>query len=107
MREQDKLAAKTEQIHILTNSNLSAVHQQLDVANEKIIGLEKLINNLILQAAGESQIRAMLAWQNPGIVSPLPLTAPEQSTKKRTQITTPEETTIPLPPGTVIETEEG
>jgi 5-bromo-4-chloroindolyl phosphate hydrolysis protein len=37
----DKLVEKTAEIHALTNSGLSAIKQELAVAQEKIIGLEK------------------------------------------------------------------
>lgn len=39
----DSIVTKANDIHALTNSNLTAVTTALQVANEKISGLEKLI----------------------------------------------------------------
>lgn len=45
-RKADKLATKTEEIHVLTNSNLAAVKAELKSANDRIVGLEKLITGM-------------------------------------------------------------
>lgn len=43
----DNLVRKTDEIHTLTNSNLSTVTSALAVANEKIAGLEKMVTQLM------------------------------------------------------------
>lgn len=43
----DTLIEKTAEIHTLTNSNLSAVNKTLAIANEKIVGLEKMVSELV------------------------------------------------------------
>lgn len=42
-RKSDVIIEKAAEIHTLTNSSLSKVQSSLEVANEKILGLEKLI----------------------------------------------------------------
>lgn len=46
----DQVVKKTDEIHILTNSNLTTVTNALQVANEKISGLEKLVTQLMVDA---------------------------------------------------------
>lgn len=43
-RKSDVIIEKAAEIHTLTNSSMSRVQSALDVASEKIIGLEKLIS---------------------------------------------------------------
>lgn len=43
----DRLMTKTAEIHTLADGNLTRVSTALDVANEKIVGLEKLMAQLI------------------------------------------------------------
>lgn len=40
-RKSEEILRKTDEIHTLTNSNLSRISTELKVANEKIAGLEK------------------------------------------------------------------
>ena len=42
----DSLLEKTTEIHTLTNSNLARVQAALDVANEKIKGLEQVLTSI-------------------------------------------------------------
>lgn len=43
----EALSRKTDEIHTLTNSNLASVTSALQVANEKISGLEKLVASMV------------------------------------------------------------
>lgn len=43
----DTIINKSEQIHALTNSNLSKVTTALEVANTKIEGLQKLVTEMV------------------------------------------------------------
>lgn len=42
----DTIIQKADEIHLLANSNLAEVSASLKVANEKIIGLERLVSTL-------------------------------------------------------------
>ncbi len=53
-RKSSDLAIKAEQIHTLTNNTLSEMTRKLEVATEKILGLEKLIAALA-KAEAESK----------------------------------------------------
>lgn len=46
-RKADTISTKTEQIHVLTNSNLTSVKADLALANEKIQELERLVQTLV------------------------------------------------------------
>ena len=46
----DTLVKKTDEIHTLTNNNLSKVSEALNVANTKIEGMEKLVAALALRS---------------------------------------------------------
>jgi cell division protein FtsX len=46
-RNTDTIIEKAEEIHTLTNSNLTAVTKALKEANEKIAALEKLVGTLV------------------------------------------------------------
>jgi hypothetical protein len=46
----DTIIGKADQIHSLTNSQLSATVSALAVANEKIAGLEKMVSQLATDA---------------------------------------------------------
>jgi septal ring factor EnvC (AmiA/AmiB activator) len=46
----DSIIRKADEIHTLTNSNLAEVTKTLQVANEKISGLEKLLGAMTPQA---------------------------------------------------------
>jgi hypothetical protein len=45
----DAIIRRTDEIHTLTNSNLAEVTKTLQVANEKISGLEKLLGALTVR----------------------------------------------------------
>ena len=45
----DTIINKTDEIHTLTNANLAKVTAALEVANSKIVNLEKLISGLTVQ----------------------------------------------------------
>ncbi len=47
----DSIIRKADEIHTLTNSNLAEVTKTLQVANEKISGLEQLLGALKVQPA--------------------------------------------------------
>lgn len=46
-KKADDLVKKTDEIHVLANSNLAKVTASLELANEKINGLEKLVTSLM------------------------------------------------------------
>lgn len=46
-RKADQIITKTDEIHVLTNSNLSAVKTDLMLANERIQKLEKLLTDMV------------------------------------------------------------
>lgn len=58
-RKSDVIIGKATEIHTLTNSNLTAITTALGIANEKIIGLEKLIS-----ATAETKKEAQLHAEN-------------------------------------------
>jgi hypothetical protein len=46
-KKSDIIIEKAAEIHTLTNSNLSKLTSQLEVANSKITGLERLVASLV------------------------------------------------------------
>lgn len=57
LRKADVIIGKAVEIHTLTNSNLSKITSALDVANEKIAGMEKLIAAGV-ESKNEARIKA-------------------------------------------------
>lgn len=57
LKKSDVIIEKAAEIHTLTNSNLSQITAALGVANEKILGLEKLIS-ATAETKKEAQIKA-------------------------------------------------
>lgn len=62
-KKSDVIIEKAAEIHTLTNSSLSKVQSALDVANERIIGLEKLIASGV-ETKKEAQLKAETDAQN-------------------------------------------
>lgn len=69
----DKVQAKVEavdakaiEIHTLTNSNLSKVTSQLEVANSKIEGLQKLVSSLVTAKEVADRVASDAAAKTPG-----------------------------------------
>lgn len=57
LKKSDVIIEKAAEIHTLTNSTMTKLQSSLEVANEKIIGLEKLIS-ATADTKKEAQIKA-------------------------------------------------
>jgi hypothetical protein len=70
-KKTEVLVAKTDAIHDLANGNLSRLASELKLANEKIVGMERLVTTLA--KSNEQAIAATL----PGPVGPAGETGPQ------------------------------
>lgn len=57
-RKADTIISKATEIHSVTNGNLSKLQAQLDLAQDKILALEKLVSTLIATLAATPYARA-------------------------------------------------
>lgn len=56
-----KVAVKADEIHVLANSNFTKAIADLEIANIKIAGLEKMVNALVERDRNAETLRAMAA----------------------------------------------
>lgn len=57
-KKSDETGKKVDEVHVLANSNLAKVSTDLAVANQKILGLEKLLTEIANRAEPVSPARA-------------------------------------------------
>jgi len=50
------ILAKAEEIHVVTNGHLSTVTSDLKIANDRIAGLEKIINTIATKMSEPSKV---------------------------------------------------
>lgn len=86
----DDIIKKAEQIHTLTNSNLSKVTASLEVANAKIDGLQLMVAEMTKAKAIADTVAEKAAEKVPAIAAPVTPPAP-------TEVVVVNEPTDPVP----------
>lgn len=78
------LASKTEEIHVLVNSNLTAVKVDLELANNKIIAMQQLIEKLTGDKIAFDVVAASNIQAGPvGTVGPVGIVKKKKNARRR------------------------